>query len=75
MRRLRHEAHAQDLLQQPAQAGGQGGLLQQSRTQDRPRPPGRLLRGHPVRPERAQIRKLCQRADPRTRQRALRRRR
>lgn len=50
-----HQAYAKDLLQQPAQTGGQGGVLQQPRAQNWTRTPGRLLRGDQVCPERAQV--------------------
>lgn len=74
VRGVRHEADAEDVLQQPAPAGGQGGVLFQPRAQDGAGAPGRHVGGHPQRAERAQVDDVRQRPDPRQRQGHVRRR-
>lgn len=63
VRGLRHQADAEDVLQQPAPAGGQGGVLFESRAQNRPGSSGWHLGGHPERSERAQVDDVRQRPD------------
>lgn len=53
--RVRHEANAEDVLQQPAPARGQGGVLFEPRAQNRAGTLGRHIGGHQERPERAQV--------------------
>jgi len=67
VRRVRYEADAEDVLQQPAPAGGQGGVLFKSRAENRSRPPGRHVGGHQERAQRAQVHVLRQRPDTRQR--------
>lgn len=74
VRRVRHQADAEDVLQQPAPAGGQGGVLFESRAENRPRPLGRHVGGHQERAERAQVDDVRQRPDPGQRQGHVRRR-
>lgn len=67
VRRVRHEADAEDVLQQPAPAGGQGGVLFEPRAENRAGPPGRHVGGHQERAERAQVDDIRQRPDTRQR--------
>lgn len=62
---LRYEVNAEDLLQQPAPTGRQGGVLFESRAENRPGTPGRHVGGHQERTERAQIDHVRQRPDTR----------
>lgn len=71
---VRYEAHAEDVLQQPAPAGGQGSVLFEPRAENRARPPGRHVGGHQERAQRAQVDDVRQRPDTRQRQRHVRRR-
>jgi len=68
VRRVRYEADAEDVLQQPAPAGGQGGVLFEPRAENRAGPPGRHVGGHQERAERAQVDDVRQRPDTRQRQ-------
>jgi len=63
--RLRDEVDAKDILQQPAPARRQGGVLFEPRAQNRPGTLGRHVGGHPERPERAQVDDVRQRPDTR----------
>jgi len=67
VRRVRHEADTEDVLQQPAPAGGQGGVLLEPRAENRAGPPGRHVGGHQERAERAQVDDVRQRSDTRQR--------
>jgi len=74
VRRVRYEADAEDVLQQPAPAGGQGGVLFEPCAENRTGPPGRHVGGHQERAERAQVDDVRQRPDTRQRQGHVRRR-
>lgn len=74
VRGLRHKTDAENVLQQPAPTGRQGGVLFEPRTQDRPGSSGRHVGGHPQRPKRAEVDDVRQRPDPRQRQGHVRRR-
>lgn len=65
VRRVWYKADAEDVLQQPAPAGGQGGVLFEPRAKNRAGPPGRHVGGHQERAERAQVDDVCQRPDTR----------
>ena len=72
LRRMWLQAHAKDVLQQPALQYGQGGVLQHTCTQDRGRhgQPGRA--GDQGGPQRSQNLPICQRTDPTRRQESVR---
>lgn len=53
--RLRHQVDAEDVLQQPAPAGGQGGVLFEPRAQDRAGSLGRHVGGYSECSERPQV--------------------
>lgn len=53
--RVRHKADAEDVLQQPAPARGQRGVLFEPRAENRSRPPGRHVGGHQERAKRTQV--------------------
>lgn len=55
VRCVRHEADTEDVLQQPAQTGGQGGVLFEPRAENRSGPPGRHVGGYPERAQCAQV--------------------
>jgi len=74
VRRVRYEADAEDVLQQSAPAGRQGGVLFEPRAENRAGPSGRHVGGHQERAERAQVDDVCQRPDTRQRQGHVRRR-